>query len=94
MLGVVNELLGTALSKLGPNPLLLAPSPSPPSRCPNGGGAAGAKGRGRDRILGPSLPPQTDEATTWRRSNGGVLGWSWFRGAWRLGASQSPPARG
>lgn len=56
VLGVVNELLGTALSKLGPIPPLPAPSPSP---TPLAQGGAGTKDRGRGRILGLSLPPQT-----------------------------------
>lgn len=72
VLGVVNELLGTALSKQGPNPLPLASSPTPPSYHPGGWGYQGKQEGAEFRDL--SLPPQTDEAATWKRSNGGVLG--------------------
>lgn len=71
VLHVVNELLGTVLGKLGSHPLLFAPSPIL-LPLPQWVGVPGEEERAECWDL--SLPPQTDEATTLRRPNGGGLG--------------------
>lgn len=71
VLGVVNELLGAVLGKSGPNPLLCAPSSTPPPHYPNWWGARGGEGA---EFWDLSLPPHTDGAATLRRPDGGVLG--------------------
>lgn len=71
VLGVVNELLGTALSKLGPIPPLPAPSPSPTPLAQ--GGAVPRTEEGAE-FWGFQFLLRLDEAGTRRRCNGGVRG--------------------